>query len=140
MAARKTTAVERRTGEGPSCGSVGGGEGNRSGAPDSNPALGPPAGASPSALKQFVDERYDRTGRLDTGAVPGALLPKLVWGGRRGEQTASRSEAFSAVHRVPAEAWESNEVDFRPLVSKHQPTRAHAPRHPRSRRRVRADA
>ena len=105
-------AVERRTGEGPTAAQWAAARGIDRALALSNPAIGPPPGPPATALKALIDERYDRSGRLDSGAVRGALLPKFVESARRGEQTASRAQAFSAVHRVPAEAWESDRWTF----------------------------
>ena len=87
-----------------------------------HPTQAAPAGqAMPSALKRQIGSRYTAKGRLDTGAAGGALLPKLVETGRRGESTANRSQAFAAVHRVSAAAFDSPHVDFSRVSSAHDP-------------------
>src|SRR5262245_13703339 len=56
-----------------------------------NPTL---AGAAPPALTEYA-LRYAESGRFDSGAVPGALLPRFARPGRRGqlpEDLAARSE------------------------------------------------
>jgi predicted amidohydrolase len=74
-------------------------------------------------LERRIRRRYRRSARFDTGAIPGALLPKFAETGRRGEQTANRAQAFAAVHRVPAAAWASPHVDFERVRSEDQPPR-----------------
>jgi predicted amidohydrolase len=66
-----------------------------------NPLL---AGVAPPALAP-VALRYARTGRLDTGAAGGALLPRFASGGRRGQLPDALQDALGSVVRVPAAAW-----------------------------------
>jgi predicted amidohydrolase len=88
-----------------------------------HPLLGAPAGSPQSSpLERRIRRRYTRSGRFDTGAVRGALLPKLVESGRLPQATANRAQAFGAVHRVPPEIFESPHVDFRRVRSEDQPT------------------
>src|SRR5215208_1233473 len=61
-----------------------------------HPLLDAPAGAGRrSELERRIRRRYTRTGRFDSGAVSGALLPKFVESGRRGEATANREQAYA---------------------------------------------
>ena len=68
-----------------------------------NPALG---AAAPPALSEYA-LRYAEAGRLDSGAVPGALLPRFARPGRRGQLPDDLADAFGAVVRVGAAAWEA---------------------------------
>jgi predicted amidohydrolase len=49
--------------------------------------------------------RYAETGRLSSGAVSGALLPRFASAGRGATIPEALSEAFTSVVRVPEEAW-----------------------------------
>jgi predicted amidohydrolase len=68
-----------------------------------NPLL---AGVAPPALAEYA-LRYAESGRLDSGAIPGALLPRFARPGRRGQLPADLADAFGAVVRVGAREWES---------------------------------
>lgn len=114
--------VEQRTGEGPTAVRWAAARGIDQALAACHTVTGTPAGEGErSPLEQRVRQRYAATGRFDSGEVPGALLPKFADAGRRGEATVSRAQAFATVHRVPAEAWDSDDVDFRRVRSKHQP-------------------
>lgn len=66
-----------------------------------NPALSavPPQALAGPAL------RYAAEGRLDSGAIGGALLPRFAGGGRRGQLPDDLAGAFGAVVRVPQADW-----------------------------------
>ena len=66
-----------------------------------NPLL---AGATPPPLAEYA-LRYAESGRLDSGAVPGALLPRFSRPGRRGQLPDDLADAFAAVVRVGAREW-----------------------------------
>lgn len=66
-----------------------------------NPLL---AGVPPAALAPLA-MRLARTGRLDTGAPGGALLPRVASGGRRGQLAEDLADALAAVVRVPPADW-----------------------------------
>ena len=68
-----------------------------------NPLL---SGAPPKALRPIA-KRYARTGRLDSGAVAGGLLPRFVAGGRRGQLPDDIHDVLGAVVRVPALDWDA---------------------------------
>ena len=68
-----------------------------------NPLL---AGATPSALAEYA-LRYAERGRLDSGALPGALLPRFARPGRSGQLPNDLADAFGAVVRVDAREWEA---------------------------------
>ena len=68
-----------------------------------NPLLGGPA---PPALTEYV-LRYAESGRLDSGAVPGALLPRFARPGRRGQLPDDLADAFGAVVRIGAAGWDA---------------------------------
>ena len=61
-----------------------------------NPLLG---AAAPQALTEYA-LRYAESGRLDSGALPGALLPRFARPGRRGQLPDDMADAFGAVIRV----------------------------------------
>ena len=61
-----------------------------------NPLLG---AAAPPALTEYA-LRYAESGRFDSGAVPGALLPRFVRPGRRGQLPDDMADAFGSVIRV----------------------------------------
>ena len=67
-----------------------------------NPLSGGPA---PPALTEYA-LRYVETGCLDSGALPGALLPRFARPGRRGQVPDSLADAFGSVIRVDAADWE----------------------------------
>ena len=62
------------------------------------------AEAPPAALAEYA-LRYAETGRLDSGAVPGGLLPRFARPGRRGQLPDDLADAFGSVLRVSSEAW-----------------------------------
>jgi predicted amidohydrolase len=66
-----------------------------------NPLL---AGVTPPVLAEYAF-RYAESGRLDSGAVPGALLPRFARPGRRGQLPDDLADAFGAVVRVGAREW-----------------------------------
>ncbi|HKG35352.1 MAG TPA: hypothetical protein VKA89_02820 [Solirubrobacterales bacterium] len=66
-----------------------------------NPLL---AEAPPAALTEYA-LRYAESGRLDSGARPGALLPRFARPGRRGQLPDDLGDAFASVVRVGAAAW-----------------------------------
>jgi predicted amidohydrolase len=68
-----------------------------------NPLLG---AAPPPALAEYA-LRYAESGRLDSGALPGALLPRFARPGRRGQLPDDPADAFGSVVRVGAAAWEA---------------------------------
>jgi predicted amidohydrolase len=68
-----------------------------------NPLL---SGVPPEALRTIA-ARYARTGRLDSGAVAGGLLPRFAAGGRRGQLPDDIHDALGAVVRVPALDWDA---------------------------------
>ena len=68
-----------------------------------NPLL---SGVPPEPLRPIA-ARYARTGRLDSGAVAGALLPRFASGGRRGQLPDDVHDALASVVRVPALDWEA---------------------------------
>src|SRR6476619_235340 len=63
-----------------------------------NPTL---AGPAPPALTEYA-LRYAESGRLDSGALPGALLPRFARPGRRGQLPNDLADAFGSVLRVTA--------------------------------------
>jgi predicted amidohydrolase len=60
----------------------------------------------PPALAEYV-MRYAETGRLDSGALPGGLLPRFARPGRAGQLPDDLAEAFGSVVRVPAMHWDA---------------------------------
>jgi predicted amidohydrolase len=66
-----------------------------------NPLL---AGVTPPPLAEFA-LRYAESGRLDSGEVPGALLPRFARPGRRGQLPEDLADAFGAVVRVGSREW-----------------------------------
>ena len=68
-----------------------------------NPLL---SGAAPPTLTEYA-LRYAEAGRLDSGALPGALLPRFARPGRRGQLPADLADAFGSVVRVNAAAWDA---------------------------------
>ncbi|HSD22794.1 MAG TPA: hypothetical protein VLB79_00555 [Solirubrobacterales bacterium] len=67
-----------------------------------NPLIG---AAAPPALTECA-LRYAESGRLDSGAHPGALLPRLARPGRRGQLPDDMADAFGSVVRVNAVEWD----------------------------------
>ena len=68
-----------------------------------NPLLGGPA---PPALTEYA-LRYAESGRLDSGAVAGALLPRFARPGRRGQLPDDLADGFGSVVRVDSAGWEA---------------------------------
>ena len=68
-----------------------------------NPLLG---AAAPPALTENA-LRYAESGRLDSGALPGALLPRFARPGRRGQLPDDPADAFGSVVRVDAADWDA---------------------------------
>jgi len=68
-----------------------------------NPLIGetPPPAPAEYAL------RYAEAGRLDSGALPGALLPRFARPGRRGQLPDDLADAFGSVVRVRAADWDA---------------------------------
>ena len=66
-----------------------------------NPLLAP---VTPPSLAEYA-LRYAESGRLDSGAVPGALLPRFARPGRRGQLPDEVADAFGAVVRVGDRDW-----------------------------------
>jgi predicted amidohydrolase len=67
----------------------------------------------PPALAEYV-MRYAETGRLDSGALPGALLPRFARRGRAGQLPDDLTDAFGSVVRVPAIHWDACEHEVLP--------------------------
>jgi predicted amidohydrolase len=68
-----------------------------------NPLL---AGAAPPSLTEYA-LRYADSRRLDSGALPGALLPRFARPGRRGQLPDDLADAFGSVVRVRAADWDA---------------------------------
>ena len=68
-----------------------------------NPLSG---GAAPPTLTECT-LRYVESGRLDSGALPGALLPRFARPGRRGQLPDDLADAFGSVVRVKAADWDA---------------------------------
>jgi predicted amidohydrolase len=68
-----------------------------------NPLLG---GAAPPPLTEYA-LRYPETGHIDSGALPGALLPRFARPGRSGQLPNDLADAFGSVVRVSARDWET---------------------------------
>src|SRR5262245_37036944 len=62
--------------------------------------------AAPPALTEYA-LRYAESGRFDTGARPGALLPRFARPGRRGQLPDDLADAFGAVVRVQGAHWDA---------------------------------
>jgi predicted amidohydrolase len=82
-----------------------------------NPVVG---GAPPPALTEYA-LRYAESGRLDSGALPGALLPRFARPGRSGQLPDDLADAFGAVVRVNAADW--NACDHTALPARSRLTR-----------------
>src|SRR4051812_818328 len=67
-----------------------------------NPLL---AETPPVSLAEFA-LRYAEAASLDSGAHPGALLPRFARPGRRGQTAEDLADAFGSVIRVSGPAWE----------------------------------
>ncbi len=68
-----------------------------------NPLLG---AAAPPALTEYA-LRYAESGRFDSGALPGALLPRFARPGRRGQLPDDLADAFGSVVRVDSADWDA---------------------------------
>jgi len=68
-----------------------------------NPVLG---GPPPAPLREYA-LRYAESGRFDSAAVPGALLPRFARPGRRGQLPEDLADAFGSVVRVRQTDWEA---------------------------------
>src|SRR4051794_13826978 len=68
-----------------------------------NPLFGE---AAPPALTEYA-LRYVESGRLDSGALPGALLPRFARPGRRGQLPDDLADAFGSVVRVNSAGWDA---------------------------------
>jgi predicted amidohydrolase len=68
-----------------------------------NPLLGETA---PPSLTEYA-LRYAESGRFDSGAIPGALLPRFARPGRRGQLPDDLADAFGSVVRVDAAGWDA---------------------------------
>jgi len=75
------------------------------------------AAAAPPALTEYA-LRYAESGRLDSGARPGALLPRFARPGRRGQLPADLAGCFGAVIRVRAAEWDACDHAFLPARSR----------------------
>ena len=64
--------------------------------------------APPPALTEFA-LRYAESGRLDSGAQHGSLLPRFARPGRRGQLPDDLADAFGSVVRVSATAWDASD-------------------------------
>lgn len=61
---------------------------------------------APPALTEYA-LRYVESGRLDSGALPGALLPRFARPGRRGQLPDDLADAFGSVVRVNSADWDA---------------------------------
>jgi predicted amidohydrolase len=68
-----------------------------------NPLTG---GSPPPAIAEYA-LRYVESGRLDSGVIAGGLLPRFARPGRGGQIPDDLADAFGAVVRVKAEAWQA---------------------------------
>src|SRR5688500_12072453 len=68
-----------------------------------NPLFG---AATPPALAEYA-LRYAESGRFDSGALSGALLPRFARPGRRGQLPDDFADAFGSVVRVNPAAWDA---------------------------------
>src|SRR4051812_31262373 len=67
-----------------------------------NPLL---AQVPPPSLAEYA-LRYAEAASLDSGAMPGALLPRFTRPGRHGQLPEDLADAFGSVVRVRADAWD----------------------------------
>src|SRR4051812_27870628 len=76
--------------------------------PDAAPAHATPlsGAAAPPALAEYA-LRYAESGRFDSGAVPGALLPRFARPGRGGQLPDHLADAFGSVVRVNSAGWDA---------------------------------
>jgi predicted amidohydrolase len=68
-----------------------------------NPLFG---SAAPPAVVEYA-LRYAESGRFDSGALPGALLPRFARPGRRGQLPDDLADAFGSVVRVNSADWDA---------------------------------
>jgi predicted amidohydrolase len=68
-----------------------------------NPLLG---AAAPPPLTEYA-LRFAESGRLDSGALPGALIPRFARPGRRGQLPDDLADGFGSVIRVDPADWEA---------------------------------
>jgi predicted amidohydrolase len=61
---------------------------------------------APPSLTEYA-LRYAESGRLDSGALPGALLPRFARPGRRGQLPDELADAFGSVVRVDSADWDA---------------------------------
>ena len=66
-----------------------------------NPVFG---AVAPPSLTEYA-LRYAESGRFDTGAFPGVLLPRFARPGRRGQLPDDLADAFGSVVRVDSAGW-----------------------------------
>src|SRR3954462_8337073 len=78
-------------------------------------------GVPPPAMAEHA-LRYAESGRLDSGAVPGALLPRFARPGRSGQLPDDVADAFGSVVRVRASDWSA--CDHRTVPAHARLTRA----------------
>jgi predicted amidohydrolase len=83
-----------------------------------NPLL---ANTAPPALTEYA-LRYAEAASLDSGVVPGALLPRFARPGRRGQLPEDLADAFGSVVRVKSPAWDV--CDHAALPARSRLTRA----------------
>ena len=79
------------------------------------------AEAAPPALSEYA-LRYVEAASLDSGVIPGALLPRFARPGRRGQLPNDLADAFGAVVRVHREHWDV--CDHAALPARSRLTRA----------------
>jgi predicted amidohydrolase len=79
------------------------------------------ADVPPPSLAEYA-LRYAEAASLDSGATPGALLPRFTRPGRRGQLPEELADAFSSVVRVNAAAWDI--CDHASLPARSRLTRA----------------
>ena len=73
-----------------------------------NPLL---AAVPPPAVAEY-GLRYAESGRFDSGAVPGGLLPRFARPGRGGQLPDDLTDAFGALVRVQAREWQACDHRF----------------------------
>jgi predicted amidohydrolase len=122
---RRLATCARRTGEGEPAAMWAAASGIDEALSRANPSTQAPPrpGQRSRLLVEIVSDRYAIHGRFDTGDkhIGGALLPQLAGHGRASQTTVSRDHAFPNVRRVPADIWDSADVEFSRLRSKQAP-------------------
>ena len=83
-----------------------------------NPLVG---AAAPPTLTEYA-LRYAESGRFDSGALPGALIPRFARPGRRGQLPDDLADAFGSVVRIGSTAWSA--CDHIALPARSRLTRA----------------